>query len=80
MGHTQDPNRKEVLFISSLEVREPRATLVMFEMVRDSGDEDRLVELRELQLIDTDAGEVESPLLSAFVDGFRVGTRGQLTN
>ena len=71
---SQDPDRVEVLFVSELKVGKRQANLVLFEMVRD--------EQRQLSALDrlphlAEAGEgyVDSPLLAAFVDGFRVGRR-----
>ncbi len=69
---SQDPNRTEILFISSLKVRNHEAQIVLFEMLRD--EEGRLTELKELQPAASGAAEVESPLLAAFVAGFEAGT------
>ena len=67
-----DPKRKEVLVISNLSTREQESQLVIFEMVRDV--EGQLAELRDIQLPDeNEEGHAETPLLDAFVDGFRMG-------
>jgi len=71
---SQDPNRKEILFISNLKVRSWETRMALFEMVRD--EQGRLTELKEFQLPTSEAIEAESPLLAAFVDGFDVGMRG----
>ena len=68
---SQDPDRKEVLFVFHCAVERQQTGLVLFEMVRDSGG--HLVELREARLPGEAEGRVESPLLDAFVDGFRLG-------
>lgn len=70
---SRDPRRKEILFVSSLTVRDRQAGLALFEMLRDrQGD---LTELREYQP-SSDPITVESPLLVAFVAGFDAGTEG----
>ena len=74
---SQDPNRKEILIITSMElVDEHQASLAIFEMVRDS--KDTLIELAEIKEIETphEAQNVKSPLLEAFVAGYRMGTAG----
>jgi hypothetical protein len=72
---SQDPNRLEVLIISSLEVASNQPGIVAFEMVRDSKGE--LTELKPVEVAEEKEGSVETPLLDAFVDGFRSGTRGR---
>ena len=75
---SQDPDRKEVLFISTLKANERRTDLVLFEMVRD--DEGRLTELKRLQQPgEEEKGYVDSPLLAEFVSGFRSGIRAGLS-
>jgi hypothetical protein len=69
---SQDPNRKEILFVSCLKVRSHEVRLVMFEMVRD--DEGHLTELKESQPAAGGSVVAESPLLTAFVAGFDMGT------
>ena len=69
---SEDPRRKEVLVISNLSTREQESRLVIFEMVRDV--EGQLAELRDIQLPgENEEGHAETPLLDAFVDGFRMG-------
>jgi hypothetical protein len=78
MPPSQDPNRQEVLFVSSLKVKERRTDLALFEMVRDG--EGRLTELKRMQQPgEEEGGHMESPLPAAFVDGFRMGTRVRLS-
>ena len=74
---SQDPNRKEVLIISSSsDVHARRASLVVFEMLRDG--EGQLVELEQLHTVEDEDLRVASPLLNAFVEGFRLEMRGKL--
>ena len=69
---SQDPKRKEVLVISNLSTSEQESRLVIFEMVRDV--EGQLAELRDIQLPgENEESHAETPLLDAFVDGFRMG-------
>jgi len=69
---SHDPDRKEVLLISHSRIKERRNGMVIFEMVRDV--EGRLADLKEFQLAaEGEGGRVESPLLDAFVAGFRLG-------
>jgi len=74
---SQDPNRKEILIITSMElVDDEQTSLAIFEMVRDS--KDTLIELAEIKELETphEAQNVKSPLLKAFVAGYRMGTAG----
>ncbi len=68
---SQDPNRKEVLIITSLKLEGQQTGMVILEMVRDA--EGQLTELRDFQRTEGGEERVESPLLSAFVQGFRAG-------
>jgi hypothetical protein len=69
---SQDPRRKEVLVISNRSTREQESRLVIFEMVRDV--EGKLAELKDIQLPgENEERHAETPLLDAFVDGFRMG-------
>lgn len=70
-----DPNRIEVLLVSSLRLRgrTPQQSIVILEMVRDK--QGKLTELREIERIEDDGdNKVESPLLLAAVRGFRLGS------
>ena len=69
---SQDPDRIEVLQITLLEIEANHTDLVLFEMVRDA--EEKLIELKPLEQPGVEeGGDVESPLLAAFVDGFGRG-------
>ena len=71
---SRDPNRKEVILISSLHLDDEQIDLLLFEMVRD--DAEQLVALEPLpHPAQNNEGNIDSPLLNAFVDGFRVGRR-----
>ena len=73
---SQDPNRKEVLLISTFQVEEQRTEMALFEMIRD--ETGMLTELEPLETPDAgEGGYVDSPLLAAFVEGFRQATGGQ---
>jgi hypothetical protein len=66
---SQDPNRIEILVISRLIVEKKRSDLVILEMVRD--DAGQLSDLKELHSSVGEDTQVGSPLLDAFVEGFR---------
>lgn len=66
-----DPQRKEVLIISNLQVYEQTGKVAVFEMLRNQAGE--LMELREFQEHLT-ATHADSPLLTAFIHGFDAGT------
>jgi hypothetical protein len=75
MPPSQDPNRVEALIISNLRIegKEQRRSIVILEMVRDK--KGKLVDVRELQRIEEETEhQVYSPLLLAFVSGFRMGS------
>lgn len=67
-----DPNRKEVLIISTISIEVHQSGIAIYEMIRNpNGD---LIKLQELQLpINDSEGNVESPLLDAFLNGFYLG-------
>jgi hypothetical protein len=66
---SQDPDRKEVLIVSGLQIKEMTRQLRLFEMVRDATD--HVVELPEMFAPEGRAGDVEIPLLQAVANGFR---------
>lgn len=73
---SQDPNRIEVLIIFHHKVEGEQTEMTMFEMVRDR--EDQLVELKLFEHPRFDkGGHAESPLVDAFLDGFRKGVVGK---
>lgn len=63
-----DPQRKEVLLINSYSVETKKQVLRMLEMKRNHRGE--LIELQPMA--QPEGGEVESPLLPAFVKGFEM--------
>lgn len=68
---SQDPQRKEVLAITGIDVRTRQTETVLYEMVRDGSGE-----LRELADVDQPAsGSADSPLPGAFSTATRVGAR-----
>jgi len=71
---SQDPNRREVLLVTGLDVEKVDLEFVILEVVRD-GD-GKLVELRVLDQGMRDL-KVQSDLLPAFVAGFRAGSRAR---
>lgn len=70
---SQDQNRKEVLIIASLDVREHTSRGIILEMIRDHTA--RLTELRPFRAGEgaEEAGQMDSALLTAFMDGFIMG-------
>jgi hypothetical protein len=73
---SQDPRRREVLIVSGLEVQTQQAGMVIFEMVRDEDSE--LTGLQRFVVPTQDGEHIESPLLEAFVQGFRSGRRARV--
>ena len=69
MRPAHDPDRKEVLIVSGLQIEERLKYLRMFEMQRDP--KGRLINLRELVPNRGKIGEIEIPLVDAFADGFQ---------
>src|SRR5688572_10646540 len=69
---SQDPNRKEVLIISAVQVRDRKNHLKLFEVLRD--DNEKVVRLEEF-LSEEKKESVEVPLLDAFVQGFQMAFR-----
>lgn len=72
---SQDPEKKEVLIISGIEIQENKKRIMVFEIIRDKNKKiDRLEEF----LSDSDkAKTAETPLLDAFVDGFQNAFRAR---
>jgi len=73
---SQDPKRKEVLVIVNFHAQRQNMQMVMLEMVRDT--EGQLVALPELQRSGQAGEHAESPLVTAFVRGFQVGSSRKL--
>ena len=71
---SQDPNRKEVLIISAMQMKERKKHLKVFEILRDSNE--HVVGLEEFLPDEKKKDEsVEIPLLDAFVQGFKLAFR-----
>ena len=75
---SQDPDRKEVLIVSALQVRGRKKQIKLFEMVRDQNK--KVVELPELSPSPEKESSVDVPLLDAFVQGFQFAFRAVLIN
>ena len=65
---SQDPNRTEVLLISALDAKTNTQTLEMYACIRDA--KQIVIDLKRLPL--PEGGKVESPLLPAFLAGYRL--------
>lgn len=70
MPPSQDPDRKEVLIVSGLQIEERKKHLKLFEMIH--GANNSVVDLVELTPEAQKNETVEIPLLDAFVHGFRL--------
>ena len=71
---SQDPNRKEVLIISAIQIKEHKKQMKVFEILRDS--DQKVVGLEEFMPDEEKKDEsVEVPLLDAFVHGFQFAFR-----
>ena len=70
MRPSQDPNRKEVLIISGIQMRERKKHLKLFEILRDSNE--HVVSLEGFFPNEKQDESVEIPLLEAFVYGFQM--------
>jgi hypothetical protein len=70
---SQDPKRIEVLQITGIDITEgDHVQMQVLEMVRDR--QGGLIDLAEFESLQADnEGRAESPLLSAFLDGYRKG-------
>ena len=71
---SEDPNRREVLLVSQLDVEKVDQGFVILEVIRDP--DGNVVEVREMDL-GMDGARAESDLLPAFVAGFRAGSRAK---
>ena len=71
---SQDPNRKEVLIISAIQMKERKKQMKVFEILRDSSEQ--VVGLEEFLPDEKKKDEsVDIPLLDAFVQGFQTAFR-----
>ena len=74
MRPSQDPNRKEVLIISAIQMTERKKQMEIFEILRDSSEQVVSLE-RFLPGTEKKDASVEIPLLEAFVQGFQTAFR-----
>jgi len=74
MRPSQDPNRKEVLIISGMQIKEHKKQMEVLEILRDSNQQ--VVSLEEF-LPDKEKKDesIDIPLLDAFVEGFQTAFR-----
>lgn len=71
---SQDPNKKEVLIISAIRMKERKKQMKVFEILRDSNEQ--VVDLQEFLPDEKKKDKsVEIPLLDAFVQGFQTAFR-----
>ncbi|SRR5258708_18262086 len=68
---SQDPNRKEVLTISGLQVEGLHVSMIIFEMIRNR--QGQLTKVKPFAPAQDDGISAESPLLEALVLGFAMG-------
>ena len=74
MSPSQDPNRKEVLIIAAIQMKERKKQLKLFEILRDSNEQ--VLGLEEILPDEKKKDErVDVPLLDAFVQGFQTAFR-----
>ncbi|HCR70138.1 MAG TPA: hypothetical protein DIW23_01740 [Anaerolineae bacterium] len=72
---SQDPEKKEVLIISGIEIQDNKKRIMVYEIIRNKNK--KIDHLEEL-FSDTDNEKMaESPLLDAFVDGFQNAFRAR---
>jgi hypothetical protein len=71
---SQDPNRKEVLIVSAMQIKERKKQVEIFEILRDS--EEQVIGFEEF-LPDKEKKDesVDIPLVEAFVQGFQTAFR-----
>jgi hypothetical protein len=67
---SQDPQRVEVLIISSIHLEERNKQMKLFEVLRDI--DEKVTDLEEFLPEDRKDGSVDVPLLDAFVDGYQM--------
>jgi|SRR6266496_15139 len=71
---SQDPDRKEVLIISAIQMKERKKQMKVFEILRDSSEQ--VVSLEEFLPDEKKRDKsVDIPLLDAFVQGFQTAFR-----
>jgi len=67
---SQDPNRKEVLIVSALQIEGRSKQLKLFEMRRN--EQQRVIGLTEIEPDSKKGTSIEIPLLEAFVQGYQI--------
>lgn len=72
---SSDPDRKEVLVISAIQVKEQKKLLRILEIIR--GNDKKVTGLREFLPDREEKGSVELPLLEAFVQAFQAAYRAR---
>jgi hypothetical protein len=70
---SEDPNRKEVLIFSAIQMRERKKHLKVYEVIRDQHEQ--VIRMEEFVPETLEETSVEVPLLDAFVQGFQTGFR-----
>ena len=74
LSPSQDPNRREVLIISGIQMKERKKRLELLQIIRDA--DERVTRLEEFLPEGQKREEiVEIPLLEAFVQGFQTAFR-----
>ncbi len=73
---SQDPDHKEVLIVSGLQIKERKKQLRLFEMVRNANNQ--IVELAELLPPQDKDGTFDVSLLDAFAQGFLLAFQARI--
>ncbi len=73
MPPSDDPNKKEVLIISAIQMKERKKHLKVYEVFRDQ--DEQVVGIEEFSPEGKNEESVEVPLLDAFVEGFHLAFR-----
>ncbi len=75
MRPSQDPNRKEVLIISAIQVKDRKKHVRVFEILRNK--DEKVIDLEEFLPEASKDERTEAPLLDAFVQGFQLAFRAR---
>lgn len=67
---SQDPNRKEVLIISGIQVKDRKKHVRLFEILRNK--DEKVIDLEEFLPEESKDKRTEAPHLDAFVQGFQL--------
>ena len=70
---SEDPNKKEVLIISAIQMKERKKHLKIYEVFRDQYEQ--VIGMEEFSPDAKDEESVDIPLLDAFVQGFQLAFR-----